>query len=67
MKLEDILTLVKNLNLPKWTIFGRLIVLEHIITILFHIANVGLIKEFAIIFEENIKYSIIVNTTILQK
>jgi len=67
MKLEDILAFIENLNLPKSTLFGRFIVLKYIITIFFHKTNMGLIKEFAIIFEENIKYSIVVNTTVLQK
>jgi hypothetical protein len=65
MKLKNIFPFIENLNLPKGTLFRGLIVLKYIITILFHVAYMCLIEEFAIVFEENIKYTIVVDTKIL--
>jgi hypothetical protein len=67
MKLEYILTFIEYLYFPKSTLFRRLIVLKYIITVLLHVANMGLIEKFAVIFKQDIEYPIVIDTTILQK
>lgn len=62
MELEYILTFIEDLYFPKSTLFRRFVVLKYVIAVSLHIANMSLIKEFAVIFEQNIEYSIVVDT-----
>lgn len=62
MELENILAFIEDLNFPKSTLLRRFVVLKYVITVSLHVANMSLIKEFAVIFEQNIEYSIVVDT-----
>lgn len=68
MQLKDILILLKNLAIPKGAILlERKEVLEHIISIVLHEANMRLVEVLTVIFENYVEDAVIVDAFVLQK
>lgn len=68
MQLEGVLILLKDLAFPEGSILlQREVVLKHIISVIFHEANMCLVEVLTEIFEDDIEDAIVVDAFILQK